>query len=583
MSSNVEQVKERLSIEEIVGQYVKLIPAGQNLKARCPFHSERTPSFIVSPGRQTYHCFGCGVGGDIFTFIEEMEGLDFRGALKVLADRAGVTLAYEPGAQKDEKDQLFDILEEATSFFVNNFKKNTAAREYLHGRGITDKTMQSFMLGFAQDSWDSVLSHLKDKAFTEKDIERAGLIKTRSTDSGQEGDKPVSPSASRGGGYYDRFRSRIMFPIADSAGRVVAFSGRIFGKEDTEGAKYINSPETSLYHKSKILYGYDRAKQSIRRNDFAILVEGQMDLVAVHQAGYTNTVALSGTALTPEQITLLSRMSKNLVIALDADNAGVLSAGKSARAALRSGFDVKVAELPVGSDPADLIQAQGADAWKRAVKESKHIIDFLLDLYAKNAKDSRALKLQVKKDVLPYLNDLQSEIDRTHFIQRISRHIGTSEEAVKMDLAQITISHEKENEGASVSTAGAGRLNSRGIMDQLMNIYVWQKELHKPMIDVPKLRKDVEAMVGKSEFEQTETTAKQSGDSPFSLEMLFENGEEIENAVQDLLARLEAKKLAEELGKASEALRLAETAGDIKRIQDCLRECDKIRSKMAAL
>jgi len=304
-TGNVENIKDRLSIEELVGQYVELKSAGSNLKGKCPFHSEKTPSFIVSPVRQTYHCFGCGVGGDIFTFVQEIEGLDFKGALKMLADKAGVELTFEQGMKKDEKDSLFSILESVTVHYVRNLEENKEALKYLEERGLTKETIKSFRIGLALNEWNGALDYLKTFGFSEKLIEEAGLIK--------KGDR----------GFYDRFRSRIMFPINDNIGRVVAFSGRNFQfggltpELKVEPAKYINSPETALYHKSKILYGYDRARQAIRKNNFSILVEGQMDLIATHQAKYTNTVALSGTALTQDHIKLLSRMSDNLVLSLE--------------------------------------------------------------------------------------------------------------------------------------------------------------------------------------------------------------------------------------------------------------------------
>jgi len=376
MSGDIENIKNRLSIEEVVGEYVTLKSAGINLKGLCPFHAEKTPSFVVSPTRQTYHCFGCGVGGDIFSFIQAIEGVDFRGALSMLADRAGVTLSRQPAQNKEHADVLYDILESATVYYEGEYRKDARAQEYLSGRGVTDATARQFRIGLAPVGWSNVKDHLTKLGFKTEDIEKAGLIK--------RGDK----------GVYDRFRSRIMFPITDSVGRVVAFSGRHIILTDKSGdiepAKYINSPETPLYNKSKILFGYDRARQAIRKHNFAILVEGQMDVVLVHQAKYVNTVALSGTALTQQHLTLLSRMSKNLVMALDADSAGIASAGKSARLALRHGFDVKVAALPEGADPADLIAQGKGDEWRACIKAAQHIIDFLLGYYRAHARDDRA-------------------------------------------------------------------------------------------------------------------------------------------------------------------------------------------------
>jgi len=324
MTDSVEKIKERLGIAEVVGGYLKLEKAGKNLRARCPFHNEKTPSFFVSPDRGSYYCFGCGAKGDIFSFVEQFEGLDFKGALKLLADRAGVKLEYDRGSFSDgksEREKIFQILEEATGYFETNLKSNDEARNYLQKRGVAEKTCVVFRLGYAPDEWRSLLTHLKNKKFTESDLEKAGLIKKNET----------------GSNYYDRFRGRIIFPIADSAGRIVGFSGRIL-KGKPEDAKYLNSPETELFAKSRILYGLDKAKAEIRRRDFAVLVEGQMDLLMSHQAGVANAVASSGTALTDEHINLLKRFSNRLLLVFDPDEAGFKAALRGAGLALTRGL-----------------------------------------------------------------------------------------------------------------------------------------------------------------------------------------------------------------------------------------------------
>ena len=370
MADTVQQIKDRLSIVDVVSQYVKLERAGASLRARCPFHAERTPSFHVSPERGTYHCFGCNVGGDIFSFVEAIEGLDFKGALKVLAEKAGVELVYERGGlpgqgkeQKDERERLFELLETATIFYTSRL--SDAAKKYLKERGLSDATMKEFRLGLAGDAWSELSDFLKTKKFTDREIVEAGLAKNPA------GQQAAYGAGNERGRLVDKFRNRIMFPIADPAGRIVGFSGRIFGeKASPEAPKYLNSPETPLFHKSRILYGFDRAKQSIRKLNCAVLVEGQVDLAASHQAGWGNTVAVSGTAFTDEHAALIRRMTDNLVIALDADQAGIKAASRAARAALALGLNVKVAQLPSGLDPADFILKEGADAWKKAVRDS---------------------------------------------------------------------------------------------------------------------------------------------------------------------------------------------------------------------
>ncbi len=570
--STVDQIKGRLSIEDVVAQYVKLTPAGANMKARCPFHNERTPSFMISPARQTYHCFGCGVGGDMFTFIQEIEGLDFKGALKLLADKAGVEITYEPREDRDEKDELYALMEAATVFFEKQFADHTAAQKYMDERGVTQKTRTAFRIGFAPDAWDALLTHLRAQGFSDARIEAAGLSKR----------------GERANRYYDRFRSRIMFPIADSAGRVVAFSGRIFSSEqqkstkgEGEVAKYINSPETPLYHKSRLLYGYDRARQSIRKLDFAILVEGQMDLLATHQAGYTNTVALSGTALTPEHITLLSRMSHNLVIALDADDAGVASAGKSARAALRAGFDVKIAELPEGSDPADILAAGDADVWRDVIKNAGHVIEFLLARYRRRAADERAFKRAVEKHVLPFLADITSEIDKTHFIQLVAARLKVSEEVVRTALADVA-----RNEDSFVTSAADSahkRTTAPDAQETLIQLLKWQKQLPKPAVDVANVEAQLEELLTPVGVSALQEKLKDDTHAAFRFEALFGDAESVQHATEELLIRLKKELLTAALQQAIEQLRQAESEGDTARVAQYQKDCQDLHTQLRDL
>src|SRR3990167_6310938 len=287
MNSPVDKIKEKISIEDVVSSYIKLERAGANLKARCPFHNEKTPSFFVSPDRGSYYCFGCGASGDIFTFVEEFEGLDFKGALKLLADKAGVVLeiySKENKEEKSEKEKLYEVMEETAEFFEKNLAANKPAQEYLKSRGLEEKTIKDFRIGYAILDWRTLYDYLKSKNFSDKEIELAGLAK-----------KPEDKTKAM----YDRFRGRVIFPMGDSSGRIIAFSGRLL-VDDGKSAKYLNSPETPIFNKSSVLFGIDKAKESIRKNNFSILVEGQIDLVLSHQAGFRNTVASSGTAMTDQ-------------------------------------------------------------------------------------------------------------------------------------------------------------------------------------------------------------------------------------------------------------------------------------------
>jgi DNA primase len=434
MDSPAQQVKDKLNIVDIVGQYVQLRRAGRTYMARCPFHKEKTASFHVSPERGTYKCFGCGEGGDIFTFVEKIEGIDFPTALRQLAERAGVKLEqrFIPNPEHKEKDEaLREVCEEATAFFETTLKERKDVLEYLHSRGVQDETITTWRIGYAAANWSDLSAHLVGRGYKKEDIAEAGLAVT---------------SERKPGEIYDRFRGRIMFPIADANGRVIAFSGRFFEKvegsrEEGEPAKYVNSPETPLFKKSKALFGLHHAKNAIRKADCILMVEGQFDVVMSHQSGLPFTVAISGTALTPEHLTLLSRLSKRLVLALDADEAGVRAGLRSAHMALAAGFDVKVPAFPPEKDPADIAR-ENPELLKAAIRTSRTAIEFFLDTVRPHAKDERAYKKLVETQILPLIAAIGSKIDQEHFIRIVAGKIGVSEAAVREEVAKRPVSTE---------------------------------------------------------------------------------------------------------------------------------------------
>lgn len=422
----VEQIKEKLSIVDVVGGYVELIHAGKNFKAKSPFTNEKTPSFYVSPDRGMYYCFSSQKGGDMFTFIQEMEGVDFKGALKILAEQAHIELVPEDPKKRDDRETQYALLEEATQYFFNARNEFSHINEYIENRGVNTQTMHAWRIGYAPDEWRALKNHLLQKGFVEDQIFRAGLIKN--TDGGKES--------------YDVFRDRIMFPIFDPSGRVVAFSGRTLKKEDGV-PKYVNSPETALFQKSEILYGYDKAKQGIRTLDFSLVVEGQFDVVLAHQAGYTNTVAVSGTALTAHHTMLLMRLSQNVVLALDADRAGISAIKRSSPMMLRQGMNVKVACLPKGQDPADVVR-NDPHQLKNIVGKSMHVIEFLLSVLKSDAKDERSYKLQVREEVIPLLVAIDNHIDREHFEGIVAEAIDSTRDGVHYEVTRMADRIEQE-------------------------------------------------------------------------------------------------------------------------------------------
>ncbi len=369
MVSPVDEIKERLDIVEVIQSYIKLQKAGANYRANCPFHSEKKPSFFVSPARQIWHCFGCGKGGDIFGFIREIENVEFGDALRILANRAGVELKKqfpeEEAALKTERERLYEICELSSKFFERQLeasKIGEEAKKYLLGREISEESIKKWRIGYSPDTWQGLSDFLVGRGYKREEVEKAGLA-IKNND----------------GGFYDRFRARIMFPIFDLNSQIVGFGGRIFGqKESTEIAKYVNTPSTILYDKSRILYGLDRAKMEIRQKDFCILVEGYTDVIMSFQADVSNVVATSGTALTNYQLKILKRYSENIYTSFDMDLAGDSATKRGIDLAQLQGFNIKVVVIPEDKDPADLISKSPKD-WEKIIKEAKSILDFYFE------------------------------------------------------------------------------------------------------------------------------------------------------------------------------------------------------------
>jgi DNA primase len=362
MSADVDKIKDKLSIVEVVSSYVKLEKAGRTFKGKSPFNVERTPSFHVDPEKNLFHCFSSGKGGDIFTFIQEVENVDFQGALKILADKAGVTLTQYDGNKNDERSQLYEVLETATKLYEVAFRKDPEAIAYMEDRGLSRETMKDFRIGYAPAGWQYLVDALKAQGFPDGIIEKAGL--------GLQGKK----------GLYDRFRERIMFPIMDGQGKVVAFTGRIFVKsgsdtDPTKTGKYVNSPETPVYHKSKVLYGFDKARRSMMQENACIVVEGQMDLIMSHQAGVIHSVALSGTALTDDQVAMIQRFTDSIIFALDADKAGIAAVKRSIDVAYARDMATSVIAMKNTKDPADLVK-EDPELWQQLVTKSVDYIDY---------------------------------------------------------------------------------------------------------------------------------------------------------------------------------------------------------------
>jgi DNA primase len=428
MANLASEIKDKLDVADVLGSYLKLEKAGSNFKAKCPFHNEKTPSFFISPKRNSYFCFGCGAKGDIFSFVQNIEGVDFMGALKILANKAGVEIKFEPKGEKDRKERLLACIDMATSFFEKELASNKEALDYLKKRGLLDKTIKNWRLGFAPKGWHFCEEYLISKGFKREEMFDTGLIKK-----------------GEGGKIYDVFRSRVMFPIFDNAGRVIAFSGRIFGEEDKDTAKYLNTPETEIFKKSEVFYGYNVAKIAIRRLNFAIIVEGQMDMLMSQQTGWDNTIATSGTALTEDHLAILKRGTENLVIAYDNDKAGVKASARAFEIAIRAGFNVKACRIEEGKDPADLA-LKDPELLKKAIKESEPAIAFFWkNLLSENLSKDKLLS-RFRTEIIPLLasEKKRSEVQRVISDLSNASTLGLREDLLIEEISKFVLKNQTQ-------------------------------------------------------------------------------------------------------------------------------------------
>ena len=426
MDNNItDEIKSKLDIIDVIQEYLpQLKQVGANWKTACPFHNEKTPSFTVSREKQIWHCFGCSEGGDIFTFVMKMEGIEFIDALKILAKKANVILKKQDPQLTTQRDRLLNICQTATDFYYQILTKTSqgqVAREYLKERKILNQTIKDFQLGFTPDSWENLINFLSKNGFTENEIIMSGLAIQRTS----------SNAIKSKINCYDRFRNRLIFPIRDIYGNVVGFSGRILGKNEKEEAKYINTPQTLIYNKGHILYGLDKAKQEIKKENIAVLVEGNMDVISSHQAGVKNVIACSGTALTLEQIKLLKRYSLNLVLSFDTDSAGQTATKRSIDITQQQEMNVKVIKLAIDKDPDECIK-RDVNIWKEAIKNATPIMEYyfrsvFLNLNLSNVEN----KKNAGKILLPIIAKITNKIEQTHWLQKLAEHLNVDEQILR--------------------------------------------------------------------------------------------------------------------------------------------------------
>jgi DNA primase len=423
MEDQVDEIKRKTDIVGVIGTYVALKKMGRHHKGLCPFHAEKTPSFMVNEEMGLYKCFGCGAGGDVIKFLMEIEGIEFREALERLAEKAGVKLVSRRREDSDERTKMLAVMDLAARYYhwlLTDGKAGAVAREYLKGRKISDKLIETFNLGFAMPSWDGLINYLvKKKGYSEDLLEKVGLVSRKN----------------QGTGVYDKFRGRVMFPLQDAGGKVVGFTGRILpalAKEDEP--KYMNSPETILYHKGRMLYGFYQAKKAIREMKRVVLVEGQMDCISSYAAGITETVAVGGTALTEDQVEMLARLADKIYLSLDADEAGNAAMKRSVGLAEKRGLSIKVVQIDGGKDP-DEIARNSAAKWKEMVEGAKDVYEYVMERsFRKNDSEKIEGVKKITEEVIPFLAKIQNNIVRERWAKKLAEKLGVETKGVMEEI-----------------------------------------------------------------------------------------------------------------------------------------------------
>ncbi|MCP6718366.1 MAG: DNA primase [Patescibacteria group bacterium] len=569
-SSPIEEIKSKLDIKEVVGSYIKLQKAGVNYKAVCPFHGEKTPSLFVSPARQIWHCFGCNEGHSIFDFVMKIEGIEFGDALKILAQKAGVELKPIKPELRTKRHRLYEICELATKFYQKQLEKSSngkKANQYLLNRKINEDSVKKWRLGWAPDAWQGLFDFLVSKNYAPEEIEKVGLaIKS---------DK---------GKYYDRFRSRIMFPVFDLNSQVVGFGGRVLEKKQ-DVAKYVNTPNTLLYDKSKILYGLDRSKVQIRKNDFCILTEGYVDVVIGHQKGIENMVAVSGTSLTPYQLAILKRYSNNLSLAFDMDFAGNAATKRGIDLAQSRGFNIKIIKMPKGKDPADILSQNDKD-FKKMIDNSVSILDFHFQNALSQFDESKAEgKREISNTLLPVIKGIVNKIEQSHWIQELAKKLNTKERFIEEELKKVKIQKKDSNIEISEVSNSVIVKNNKQLLEERLITLLFKKPENLNVVGketFPYFSEGTKKII--NNFENPKKISKEFSDLfaalSFKAELEQMEDDDILPEIEFCLKKIKSIELKKQLDQISLQIRQAEQDNDSKRINNLTEEFNKLTKKI---
>jgi len=575
MEDIIEKIKERIDIVDLISDYVPLKRVGSNYRALCPFHPEKTPSFFVSPSLQIFKCFGCGKGGDIFKFIMEIERVSFREALEILAKRAGVELEKEPPQKREERQKILDIYDITCAYFQKQLFQSQKGKEvlnYLKKRGLRKETIYKWKIGFAPRVKDFLYKFLISRGFQREDLKKTGIIKEK------------------GGRVFDFFFLRIIFPIFDLHGNVVAFAGRVLPGIEEEGGKYINSPNHLLYNKSKILYGLNFAKEEIKSKKEAILVEGYFDVLLSWQEGTKNVVAPCGTSFGDSHMRLLKRFTQNLIFSFDMDDAGIKAAKRSTILAQKEGFKVKVLPLPSGKDPADVIKGS-KNEWEKALSERKEGVLFFYELSLKKW-DKKAFsgKREILNFFLPILSSIKDKIEIQEWIQKISFDLKIKEEILWEEVNEFKKEIEKEkkvferyDEKKEIFAKAFSQKDL--IEERLLCIVAFEKDLREKfkdsllkLISHPERKKIIISILEKGKI--PEEFSQKAKEMKFQYEIEKENGIDFEKEVPFLLERLKKIYIKGKLEKFQEELKEAEAKKDFSQVKKILSQIENAKKEI---
>lgn len=572
----IEEVRRKTDLVQLISESVNLKKAGRNFKGLCPFHEEKSPSFMVSAERQIWKCFGCQEGGDVFKFVMRKEGLDFGEALRLLADKAGIKLeSFKPTQEQQIKERLVEVNHLASEYFhflLMEHRSGKKALEYLLKRGVTRESIKTFKLGWAPEEWQGVQNFLvQKKKYRNEELEQAGLV-------------------IKGGrtGYYDRFRGRVMFPLFDQRGRVMGFSGRVL-EQDAKEAKYVNSPETLLYHKSNLLYGLEITKEAIKKADKAVVVEGELDAIASYQVGVKNVVAIKGSAFTEEQVELLKRFCQHAALALDSDLAGQAATMRGLEIAENSGLNVRIIQLLYGKDPDECIRKE-ARLWKDSVKGALAVYDFYIKAAVnKFGASSPEGKRQISGLVAPILTKINNQVIKAHYIKKLAEVLKVNEEAVAAEVDKAP--YAKATEGQGLKLKPERRTRQEMIEEYLLAILLqktgevktWVEELEMALLTDSAVKKIMEKLrqnpnknqIWPAELETTVNTAYLT-----DLGQLTDDEDKLKAEWDKTTVELGKIKLREKLAQLTAAIKKAEADKDKETLKILEQEFVKIAQQL---